>query len=217
MNPLDKIKEALPSTPGIMGKEELYFNSSITLLLIEADNQLNFLLQKRSPHIRQGGEICFPGGMYDPEIDKDYKDTAVRECSEELGIPLNYIEVIGQMDTLVAAMGATVDVFVAKLNINSLEELNINSDEVHKVFLAPVDYFRKNPPREYSVRVEVQPYYTDSNGNSIVTLPSKDLGLPERYHQPWGGRDHAIYLYKYQEHTIWGLTAHIIREFIKVM
>lgn len=212
---IDKIKKSFPAVPGIMGKEELYFNSSITLLLMEIDGELNFILQKRAPNIRQGGEICFPGGKYDPHEDSSYRETAIRECSEELGVPREAIEILGQMDTLVAAMGATVDVFVALLRVNSLEELNINSAEVHKIIKAPVSYFITNPPNEYGVRVEVQPDYLDSDGKRVVTLPSKELGLPERYHTPWGGRLHKIFLYEYKGHKIWGLTAHIIREFIK--
>ena len=46
----------------------------------------------------QPGEVCFPGGHV--ERGENPRDTALRETFEEIGVPIERIEVIGQGDTL---------------------------------------------------------------------------------------------------------------------
>lgn len=91
---LSRLKTNLPQAPGILGKKE-YFNSAVLVPLVMIDGDYNFLFQKRAAHIRQGGEICFPGGRYDPEKDFSCKETAIRETMEELGVERNIIKIEG--------------------------------------------------------------------------------------------------------------------------
>lgn len=208
-----KLVDALPESPNILAKER-YYNSAVLVPFIKKDDGLHLLFQKRSANIRQGSEICFPGGMFDKTSDKNYYETAVRETVEELGITPEKIDVKGRLDTLVASIGATVDSFVACLDINDLEELSINADEVEKVFMVPVQEFLDNPPDEYNVRLEVQPSYINKNGEKVTLLPSEELGLPEIYHKPWGGLNHRVLVYKTGFGIIWGITAEIIYEIV---
>ncbi len=46
---------------------------------------------------RHAGEISFPGGRRDPE-DSDLVATALRETHEELGLPVDAVEVIGALE-----------------------------------------------------------------------------------------------------------------------
>ncbi|TDX52927.1 NUDIX hydrolase [Orenia marismortui] len=213
---LRKIKNQLPKFPGIQGKDR-YFNSAVLILLIYIDGEYHFLFQKRAADIRQGGEICFPGGRYEPDIDNSYEETAIRESVEELGVEKEKIEIIGQLDTLVAAMGATVDSFIGILKVDDLEQLNINLAEVEKVFTVPIAYFRDKIAEEYQVRLEVQPSYINQAGEEIKLFPAEELGLPERYRKPWGGRKHKLYLYDTPEGIIWGITAELIREVVNLI
>jgi len=58
----------------------------------------HIILTKRSTSVRlHGGEICFPGGRYDPVEDKNLLDTAIRETNEELGLVLNTADIIGRL------------------------------------------------------------------------------------------------------------------------
>ena len=134
----------------------LEFNSAVLIPLIHINDEYHLLFQKRANNIRQGGEVCFPGGEFDPEKDRDFLETAVRETIEEIGIKKDDIEIIGEMDTLVAPMGVTVDPFVGVLNINDLDKLNIDQTEVDRVFILPVSYFLSNNPSEYYVNLEVR-------------------------------------------------------------
>ncbi|MGM0508645.1 MAG: NUDIX hydrolase [Fusobacteriota bacterium] len=209
---LEKVKKNLPECPDVMGKEEHYFNSAVAISLIKIDDEYNFLFQKRAKNIRQAGEICFPGGKYE-EYDKNYEETAVRETMEELGLDRSNIEVLGPLDTVVAAMGATIDSFLIVLKVDSIKDLQINKAEVAEIFTVPVSYFENNPPEKYEVRLEIHPHYFDKDGNKKILFPAEDLGFPE-YSKPWGGRRHNVYVYKVDGRVIWGITAQLVKEVI---
>ncbi len=201
----------LPRFPNVQGREK-YVNTAVLVPLIWQNNEYHFLFQKRGINIKQGGEICFPGGKFDQIKDRSYQDTAIRECIEELGIEKNKIIIIGQLDTVIAPMGVAIDPFVGILDIINLQELHINHAEVESIFTLPVSYFKKNSPEIYKVRLEIQPSYINDNGEEIVLFPAKELGLPKRYWKPWGGKKYRVLVYKTNVGIIWGVTAEIIYE-----
>jgi 8-oxo-dGTP pyrophosphatase MutT (NUDIX family) len=211
---LDELRNKLPRYPGILHREE-YINTAVLVLLIFMGGEYHFVFQKRGPHIRQGGEVCFPGGFYDPE-DCSPEQTALRETVEEMGIPAHKITVLGQLDTLIAPMGAMVEAFVGVADIRGLEDIRANAEEVEYVFSVPVSYFEKNEPEEYPVMMQVHPArIDDKTGEEVVLFPARELGLPEKYSKPWGGMKHTIYVYKVKENIIWGITAKFIVEVIR--
>jgi len=210
---LKKIKLILPKFPSIQGKEE-YFNSAVLVLLTLIDREYHFVFQKRKNDIRQGSEICFPGGGYDFQKDKNFKNTAIRETIEELGVSKSNIDIIGQLDTVVAPMGATIDTFLAILKVDSLSKLNINRDEIEKLFHIPISYFLKNKPEEYSVLLKIFPSYKNKTGEEIILFPSKQLNLPEIYHKPWGNKKYKVFVYKINGEIIWGITARLIYDLV---
>lgn len=210
---LKKLIKNLPTVPGILRKNE-FFNSAVVIPFVLKNGEYYLLFEKRAANIRQGGEICFPGGEYDPKLDKNFTETAVRETVEELGIDINKINVLGILDTLIGPMGVTVDSCLATLDIKDINELNIDNTEVEKVFIIPVSFFQDNPPQIYHVQLVVHPHYTDENGNLVNLLPSRELELPERYNQPWRAGKRKIYVYKLKEGVLWGLTAALVREVV---
>ncbi len=210
-NDLNKLIQGLPTVPGILRKDE-FFNSAVIIPLVWKDNEYHLLFEKRAANIRQGGEICFPGGEFDPKQDKNFTETAIRETVEELGIRKNKIKVLGILDTLLGPMGVTVDSCLATLDIKDISELDIDTTEVEKVFFIPVSYFQKNPPEIYHVQLVVHPHYTDEKGNIVHLLPSKELELPEKYNQPWRAGKRRIFVYRLSEGVLWGLTAALVRE-----
>ena len=209
-----KLKQMLPRYPGILRKEE-YFNSAVLIPLVKIYGEYHFFFEKRSAEIRQGGEICFPGGEYDPSNDKSFKETAIRETVEELGIKRENIKIIGALDTLIAPVGVTVDSFIAEIKINNLNDLRIDKTEVEKVFTVPVSFFMENPPQVFHIRLEVHPSFIDEHGNKVELLPVKDLKLPDKYSNPWGGRKRKVFVYKVEGEVIWGITAALVYEVIE--
>jgi peroxisomal coenzyme A diphosphatase NUDT7 len=209
----EKLKQVLPRIPGILRKKE-YFNAGVLIPLVWYNEEYHFLFEKRGAKIRQGSEICFPGGEYDPSSDKSLLETAIRETREELGVKKVNIKVIGKVDILVGNMGVTVDPFIAEIKINNIDELNPDKDEVEKVFLIPVSYFYETPPETYFLKLEVHPYYTTMNGEKIDLFPAKELDLPEKYLAPWTAGKHKVFAWRTKEGTIWGITAALIFEVI---
>lgn len=123
----ERIRGQLSFDEGIHGKEE-YFNSVVLVLLVPINGEYHFVFQKRCVNIKQGGEICFPGGKVD-ENDDTLENVAIRETTEEMGIPKEKILIIGRLNTIVAPMGATVDAFIGIAKIG-IEEICINPREV---------------------------------------------------------------------------------------
>ena len=203
----------LPACPGIVGRE-LYSRSSVFVPFVFMDGEHHLLFEKRSPEIRQGGEICFPGGGIDGSLDKNSRHTALRETMEELGVDEELIRIDGQSDSVIASMGAVIEVYVGELMIHSLDDCRLNRAEVDEIFLVPVRYFREHPPKEYELHLEIKPSYFDEDGNEVILLPVQELGLPERYSRPWKGRNYGVLVYSWGQYTIWGITARIVNSLV---
>ncbi len=200
-----------------MGREE-YFQSAVLIPLLKRDSQWELLFQIRAAEIRQGDEICFPGGGFDPVLDRDFLDTALRETGEELGIDRGKIDIIGPMDTLITPMDVLVEPFLAVLKIQSLEELVPNPAEVASVFTLPLDKLKTIPRENYQVRTEMHAFSIDSDtGEENLHFPGSSLGLPERYHRSWGNKMHNILVYPTEYGAIWGITARIVKDFITLL
>ncbi|NLP46349.1 MAG: CoA pyrophosphatase [Epulopiscium sp.] len=202
----------------LLGYED-FLKTGICILLLWQEDEYHFVFQKRTMHISQGGEICFPGGKKDP-TDVDFLDTVLRETEEEMGILQSKLEVIGPLGTLVTPAGIFVESFIVVAKVSSLEEMNINSEEVEFAFTIPVSYFVQNEPLVYNINIEMQPFEIDDQGKAKVLFPAKDfLGIPRSYTQPWS-RNHKYPIYVYplnpfQQETLWGLTAQLVYEFVK--
>ena len=52
-----------------------------------------------------------------------------------------------------------------------------------------MSYFKNTGFENHYVRIEIQPSFIDNNGEEQTLLPSKVLGLPEKYQKPWGGKN----------------------------
>lgn len=203
--------QSLPECPGILGRDRL-FHYAVFVPFVFLEGEYHFLFEIRAPHIRQAGEVCFPGGAFESDVDSTIQDTAVRETCEELGIENDQIRLDGRMDSMVGVMGNIIDICVGKLFIDSLDDIYPEPAEVAEVFTVPVSSFLDNHPSVYRVHLEVKPSYFDEAGNEVVLFPAKELGLPERYHKPWGHPHHEIFVYDHTPHIIWGITARIVRE-----
>ena len=211
---LKKLSNNLPKTPGVLGRNR-FFNSAVLIPLIKIKGEYYLLFQKRAAHIRQGGDICFPGGGFEQELDKNFQDTALRETYEELGIKAEDIKIIGRLDTYVAPIGAIIEPFVAKIKKNVLKTMVIDKNEVEKTLLIPVSFFKNTDPVEYTLAHEIQPYKINEEGKKEILFPADDLGLPDTYKKPWGNKRHKVWVYKYEDEIIWGITSVIINDLLE--
>lgn len=210
---IELIPKIFSDYSSIIGKDR-YLNSAVLMPIALTDEKEYLLFEKRSASVRQPGEISFPGGHYDSELDRDFMDTAIRETVEELGIPRHKITVLGKLGTLVTPMGIIVETFIGRLDFQLLDEIRFDSGEVDKIFLVPLNFFINTQPEIYENQLQLHPYIVDENGKKIDLLPVKELGLPERYANPWKKGKHRVIVYRYENEIIWGITAELIYELV---
>ncbi len=210
------LKQKLSKESSFLLGYEDFFKTGVCVLLLWQEGEYHFVFQKRSVHISQGGEICFPGGKQDP-TDMDFLETALRETEEEMGIPRSKLDVVGPLGTLITPAGVMVEAFIAIANVDSLEEMKLNLQEVEKAFTVPVSYFKEKEPLRYGINIEMQPFEIDAKGAQTILFPAGDFpGIPTSYTQPWTrSHKYPIYVYPLKQETLWGLTAHLVYEFIK--
>ena len=111
---IERLSSVLPEVPGIQGRHR-YFNSAVLVPFVRLQGEYHLLFQVRATNIRQGDEVCFPGGAFEEGVDDSYLETALRETEEELGLRKNQIEILGRLDTLVVPMGTALEPYVGVL------------------------------------------------------------------------------------------------------
>ncbi len=201
----DKISSFAGRNAKILGHENT-FKSAVLLPLMVADEKYFVLFEKRAFSMnRQPGEICFPGGAKEPT--DDYSQyTAIRESSEELGIPTDCFEVIAPLDIMVSSFNSIIIPYLAQIKIQDPSMLRINKDEVENVLLIPLDFFLENDPEVHYIKTSAQvpddfPFHLIPNGRNY---PFRTGCIPQ-------------YFYIWEGETIWGLTASILHHFIDLL
>ncbi|HEY3187988.1 MAG TPA: CoA pyrophosphatase [Solirubrobacteraceae bacterium] len=72
-------------------------DAAVLVPLFEHDGDLHLVFTRRRDDLRRhAGEISFPGGRQD-EPDEDLVTTALREAEEEIGLPVDAVEVLGAL------------------------------------------------------------------------------------------------------------------------
>ena len=211
---LKKLVSNLPRHPNVLGRDR-FFNSAVLIPIVKIKGEYHLIFQKRAANIRQGGDICFPGGGFEAGIDKNFEDTALRETYEELGIAKKDIKVLGQLDTYVAPIGAVIESYVARVKKKAYKNMKLDYNEVEKTLVIPISFFKENQPDEYTLAHEIQPYKYNKEGQKEILFPVEELGLPAAYKKPWGNKQHKIWVYKYDGEVIWGITSVLIKDVIE--
>lgn len=192
---------------------ESMFKAAVLIPLCEIDGETYIIFEKRAKNIKQGDEICFPGGKFE-ESDSSFSFTALRETSEELGISMEKIAILKELDVYITPFNSIIYSFLGFIPIDNFSEFNIDKNEVQKLIFVPVSWFLENEPEIYKIYLESHPHTFDESGEKIYTFPAKELGLPERYHESWFNGHREILSYKYEDEIIWGFTASILKNFI---
>ncbi|MFC1903556.1 NUDIX hydrolase [Chloroflexota bacterium] len=72
--------------------------AAVLIPIYHNQGQYHILLIKRTEKVRKHkGQISFPGGVYE-ERDKTLLNTALRECTEEIGLLAEDVEILGELD-----------------------------------------------------------------------------------------------------------------------
>lgn len=112
------------------------------LIPIETNEEPELILTLRSSNLdAHGGEVAWPGGKQDEG--ETLVETALRETHEEIGVPPEKIEVIGELRPFVSKHGLLVVPFVAL--IESGTAMTPNLEELDAIFKVPVKWLLDDP------------------------------------------------------------------------
>ena len=148
------------------------------------------LIHRSNMGTRHRGEMSFPGGKFEPEVDKSLKDTALRETEEEIGVSRNRIRIIGCLNDF-----PTISKFIVTPYLGLISKTQIlkrDEREVQKILKVPIEFFINKinfSEQEFSVADEKFPvfYYNYFNEENEQT------------------------------YTIWGATAFLITHFLELV
>ena len=105
-----------------------------------SSGEIRVLLTQRSTELKSHpGEVCFPGGKYDEEQDKDYVATALREAHEEIGIKEELVKVVAVLQPLLSKHLYSVTTVIGI--ISNKVVCRPNEQEVSCVFSVPLALF----------------------------------------------------------------------------
>ncbi|WP_051189131.1 NUDIX hydrolase [Halalkalibacillus halophilus] len=200
----DSLLQTLQShQPGFLGMPHVK-HYSIILPIIEKNNELHLVFEVRSLHMRrQPGEICFPGGRVD-EKDPHPEATALREMEEEIGVEQSRVKNLFELGTMVTPFGLKLNAFAGL--IDNVQEWKLNPMEVDEVFTVPLQFFFENQPEKHYIHIEVTP---DQD------FPYESIQNGKDYQ--WQKVPYEENFYYYEGRVIWGLTARVLKDFIKVL
>lgn len=177
--------------------------AAVLIPLVQVEGNTHILFEIRSSHLkRQPGEICFPGGKVE-EGDSSEEETALRETGEELGLGLHDIELIDGLGILIPPYSSSIYSFVGK--IKDYEKINPN-EEVSEVFTVPLHFLLNYEPEIHYIRVNIHP--EDDFPFDLI---------PDGREYKWRNVRLPEFFYRYEDKIIWGLTARILHEFIKLI
>jgi 8-oxo-dGTP pyrophosphatase MutT (NUDIX family) len=182
-----------------------YRFSSVLAPLVERNGELHLLYEIRADSLRrQPGEISFPGGKMEPG--ESPRECAVRETAEELGMSAERVNVIGELDYIHTYSNFTLYCFLGLLADGSFDGTTINPAEVKETFLAPISFFMRQEPEVYRLSVEAR---------ADADFPYEKIGVDGAYH--WRSGNATVPVYLYEGRPIWGLTARLTWNLIRVL
>lgn len=158
--------------------------ASVLVLLGGNASDPSILLTRRTDHVEtHKGQIAFPGGMRD-DSDRSDVETALRETEEEVGIPRDHVEVIGELPKFWVRSGFLVTPVVGLLKppLESIQ-FSLSPQEIDEVFW--VNFSQLTAPGVYSE----EPFRV---GEHV-----------------W-----PIYVYQVGRHRVWGATGAVIKNLL---
>lgn len=144
----------------------------------DASNESHIVLTVRSENLNtHAGQISLPGGSQDKQ-DVDAVATALRESEEEIGLPGNKVDVIGQLGDIALPSGFQVTPIVGL--IESGLQLRPCPIEVAEIFHAPL-----------SLVLDMEAY--SSSLRTYNNIQRKILELQYENYRIWGATAAILY------------------------
>ena len=159
--------------------------AAVLLPLFDEDGEARIVLTRRPETMpSHRGEIAFPGGKVEPQVDRDARDAALREAEEEIGLRRETVEVIAALPTLGTVVGQfSISPFVGVTDGRPI--ITADSREVDRVFDV-----------------------------ALSELLAEGVYREERWSWGLDGSERAMQFYELEDETVWGATARILTGFL---
>lgn len=185
--------------PGLLGARREY---AVLCPLVEQPDGLHLLFEVRAAALRQGGEVCFPGGRREPG--ETAADCALRETAEELSISPAQVRLLGTPDFLCSQRGFLTRPFLGLVSPAGMAAMAPSPAEVAEVFTVPFSFFQETAPEVYTYDLLPQP---------PVDFPYEAVGVSPDY--PWSHGRVEVPVWYWQGRAVWGMTARIVRHIVQ--
>ncbi|MBY6049280.1 CoA pyrophosphatase [Vannielia litorea] len=134
-----------PSRPSVRAKTRA---AGVLVPVWMTGHEPRLILTKRSSRLKHHpGQIAFPGGKVDPQ-DADVVDAALREASEEVGLPRKTVRVLGTLPPHETVTGFSVTPVVGLIDGEFAPRPEVG--EVDEVFTVPLSHVTE--PTNYIVQ-----------------------------------------------------------------
>ena len=176
---------------------------SIVIALINIDDKLHLIFEKRSDSVNQSGDISFIGGHI--EENESPLSAAIRETKEECNLSEDNINIIGESDYLMNFNSLFVHTYVCEITNIQFENIKCN-DEVEKLIAVPLEEIISTHPSSYTSKITIErdenfPYHLIENGKNYNFFTGNEV----------------TYFYEFKNCIIWGLTAKILNNFVEIL
>jgi 8-oxo-dGTP pyrophosphatase MutT (NUDIX family) len=129
---VDRLGDCPPAPVQPLGAER----EAAVLVALTRERHSHIVLIKRAAHLtKHGGEVAFPGGMWEPG-DASLLGTALRETEEEIALPAGEVEVIARLPRQVTRTAVQVTPYVGLFD--PIIELSPDLAELDAVFRVPI-------------------------------------------------------------------------------
>jgi 8-oxo-dGTP pyrophosphatase MutT (NUDIX family) len=135
-----------------MGREAAAVTAAAVLVpIVQHPSGLTVIFTKRTAHLKaHSGQVSFPGGRAEPE-DPTPEFTALREAEEEIGLPMDRVEVLARLPEYLTRTGFRVTPVVGLLSPPLL--LKPDPREVDYVFEVPLAFLLDPKNHRHRTRV----------------------------------------------------------------
>lgn len=133
------IKSKLDQHTPVRLKIPEFIPAAVIIPFFAVDNDAHILFTLRTEEVEHHkGQVSFPGGAREQQ-DSSLEETALRETQEEIGLPANIVNIIGQLDDFPTISDFLVTPFVALIPYPYPHR--INTAEVAEILEVPLEIF----------------------------------------------------------------------------
>jgi 8-oxo-dGTP pyrophosphatase MutT (NUDIX family) len=152
------------------GREEAALTAAAVLVpIVQRQPELTVIFTQRTAHLKaHSGQVSFPGGRAEPH-DPTPEFTALREAHEEIGLPMERVEVVARLPDYLTRTGFRVTPVVGLLTPPF--ELAPDPREVQEVFEVPLDFLldpKNHQRRTREIQGQAVGYYVMEFGSRTI-------------------------------------------------